>query len=107
YVLVGGEVLNPHTLKRVLHTAPPEHLLNVYGPTECTTFALAHTIGAGDLTKGSVPIGRPISRTVAFVLDERLRPVAQGEIGHLYVGGDGLARAYWGRDELTKERFVN
>lgn len=107
YVLVGGETLNPHTLMRVLDTAPPEHLLNVYGPTECTTFSLAHSISLGDLVGGSVPIGRPISRTVAFVLNERLLPVVPGEIGHLYVGGDGLARAYWGRDDLTRERFVN
>ncbi len=106
YVLVGGEVLNPHTLRLVLEAAPPQHLLNVYGPTECTTFAMAYPIAMEDMSRGSIPIGRPISRTLAFILDDHLLPVAQGQIGHLYVGGDGLARAYWGREDLTEERFV-
>lgn len=107
YLLVGGEALNPHPLRRVLDTAPPGHLLNGYGPTESTTFAMTHDIKAGDLTSGSVPIGKPIDRTTAFILDDSLQPVVQGEIGHLYIGGDGLARGYWERDALNKERFIN
>ncbi len=107
YLLVGGEALNPHTLKLVLDAAPPEHLLNGYGPTESTTFAMTHNIKAEDLAGGSVPIGRPIDRTTAFILDDCLQPVAQGVIGHLYIGGDGLARGYWNRDALNKERFVS
>jgi len=106
YLLVGGEVLNPHTLKLILDIAPPDHLLNGYGPTESTTFAMTHDIQPNDLTDGSVPIGRPIDRTIAFILDDRMLPVSQGEVGHLYIGGDGLARGYWNRDELNKERFV-
>lgn len=106
YLLVGGETASPHMLKLVFDAAPPEHLLNVYGPTECTTFSLAHPIRMADLTAGSIPIGRPINRTVAFILDDCLRPVVPGEVGHLYIGGDGLARGYWALDELTKERFI-
>lgn len=107
YLLVGREVLNPHTLKQVLDSGPPEHLLNAYGPTESTTFVLTHEIDAQDVTGGSVPIGRPIDRTSAFVLDEHLHPTATGEIGHLYIGGEGLARGYWNREVLNRERFVN
>ncbi|WP_300002844.1 amino acid adenylation domain-containing protein [uncultured Cedecea sp.] len=107
YLLVGGEALNAHTLKRVLDTAPPEHLLNGYGPTESTTFAMTHDIKAEDVTGGSVPIGKPIDRTTAFILDDSLKPVAQGEVGHLYIGGDGLARGYWNREALNKERFIS
>lgn len=106
-LLVGGETLNPHTLKLILDAAPPKNLFNVYGPTESTTFAMAYNIQADDLTGGSVPIGQPIDRTLAFILDDRLLPVAQGVIGHLYIGGDGLARGYWNRDELNNEKFVN
>ncbi|MFC6340282.1 amino acid adenylation domain-containing protein [Pseudomonas karstica] len=107
YLLVGGEALNPHTLKLVLDMGPPEHLLNGYGPTECTTFAMTHDIKMADLSGSSVPIGRPINHTIALILDDRLLPVAQGDIGDLYIGGDGLARGYWNRDELNKERFVS
>jgi amino acid adenylation domain-containing protein/thioester reductase-like protein len=106
YVLVGGEALNPHTLKRVLQVAAPQHLINGYGPTESTTFALTHLITEADLNGGSVPIGRPIDRTSAFILDDNLCPVAPGKTGHLYIGGDGLARGYWNREELNRERFV-
>ncbi|CAI2415503.1 Linear gramicidin synthase subunit D [Serratia fonticola] len=107
YLLVGGEALNPHTLKLILNTAPPQHLLNAYGPTESTTFAMTHDIQTDDLTSGSVPIGKPIDRTTAFILDDCLQPVVQGDVGHLYIGGDGLARGYWNRDALNKERFVS
>lgn len=107
YLLVGGEALNPHTVKLVLDAAPPEHLLNGYGPTESTTFALTHDIQLNDLTGGPVPIGRPIDATLAFVLDDHLLPVPPGDIGHLYIGGEGLARGYWNREQLNKERFIN
>ncbi|HHQ6578805.1 TPA: non-ribosomal peptide synthetase [Serratia fonticola] len=107
YLLVGGEALNPHALKLILDIGPPQHLLNGYGPTESTTFAMTHDIQMDDLASGSVPIGKPIDRTTAFILDDCLQPVVQGEIGHLYVGGDGLARGYWNRDALNKERFVS
>lgn len=106
-LLVGGETVNPHTLKLILDAAPPKRLFNVYGPTESTTFSIAYNIQADDLTSRSIPIGQPIDRTLAFILDDRLLPVAQGVIGHLYIGGEGLARGYWNRDELNKEKFVN
>ncbi|MDG0803092.1 non-ribosomal peptide synthetase [Pectobacterium polaris] len=107
YLLVGGETLNPHTLKLVLDAAPPEHLLNGYGPTESTTFAITHDIKLKDLIDGSVPIGRPIKNTIEFILDDNLLPVKQGEVGHLYIGGDGLSRGYWNRDDLNQEKFIN
>ncbi|SMG50134.1 amino acid adenylation domain-containing protein [Paraburkholderia susongensis] len=107
-LLVGGEALNPRAVRAMLEVAPPRRLLNAYGPTEGTTFSLYHEITLEELDAGaeSIPIGKPIDRTQVFVLDSERRPVQTGEIGEIYIGGDGLARGYWNRPELTGERFV-
>src|SRR5262249_32621561 len=78
-----------------------------YGPTENTTFTTCYCVAAPvDETKLSIPIGQPISNTQAFVLDADRRPVPIGDVGELYAGGDGLARGYLSRPELTAERFA-
>jgi amino acid adenylation domain-containing protein/thioester reductase-like protein len=105
-LLVGGEALNPRTLRAVLHSAPPRRLFNVYGPTECTIFSLCHEITLKDVEGESVPIGKPIDNTHVFVLDSALRPTPAGEIGEIHIGGDGVARGYWNRAELNAERFI-
>ncbi len=102
----GGEALTPHWVRAALpHLAPGHHLVNGYGPTECTCWALTHVVES--LEEGrSVPIGRPIVNTRAYVLDGELRPVDVGAPGELFLGGPGVARGYWNRPELTAERFV-
>jgi amino acid adenylation domain-containing protein/thioester reductase-like protein len=107
HLLVGGEALNPRTLREVLRAGPPRRLLNGYGPTECTTFALCHEISMTDLDADSVPIGKPIDNTQVFVLDDLKRPLSCGQIGEIYIGGDGVARGYWNRPDLNAERFVD
>ncbi|MGW2595841.1 amino acid adenylation domain-containing protein, partial [Streptomyces sp. NPDC001515] len=97
--LVGGEAL-PGALAARLH-ALGIPAVNLYGPTEATVWATAARI-----TEGPVVIGRPFANTRAYVLDERLRPVAPGTTGELYLAGDQLARGYLGRPALTAERFV-
>ncbi|WP_235217099.1 non-ribosomal peptide synthase/polyketide synthase [Archangium violaceum] len=105
-LLFGGEASDALSIRRVLEAAPPSRLLNVYGPTESTTFATWYFIQSVAPHASSVPIGRPISNTTAFVLDEHLHPVPPGVPGELYLGGDGLARGYFGRPELTAEKFI-
>jgi amino acid adenylation domain-containing protein len=103
-LLAGGEALSPAHCRRVLEAHPDLRLINGYGPTENTTFSCCHTIDAG--VGESVPIGRPIQNSRAYVLDVALRPVPIGVWGELYVGGDGVARGYLGRAALTAERFI-
>ncbi len=105
-LLVGGEALDPVWVRSVLANGPPRRLLNGYGPTENTTFSTWHEIRELAAEALSVPIGRPISNTRAYVLDDSLRPVPVGVHGGLHVGGDGLALGYLHRPELTAERFV-
>ncbi|WP_413808820.1 amino acid adenylation domain-containing protein [Streptomyces sp. OE57] len=100
-VLVGGEAL-PEALATRLRTSAAG-LTNLYGPTETTIWSTA-----ADLTDGQgVPsIGAPIANTRVYVLDDRLRPVAPGVPGELYIAGAGVVRGYHNRPALTAERFV-
>jgi natural product biosynthesis luciferase-like monooxygenase protein/amino acid adenylation domain-containing protein len=104
-VLTGGEAADPARFRAVLAAAAPDRLANIYGPAECTTFALWEPVE--DLLEGaaSVPIGRPIANTRICILSG-WEPVAPGVAGELCLGGDGLARGYLGRPDLTAERFV-
>ncbi|HEX8693688.1 MAG TPA: amino acid adenylation domain-containing protein, partial [Longimicrobium sp.] len=105
-LIVGGDRLDPAVIGRVLRSRPPGRLLNGYGPTETTTFALTHRIeGVADDARG-IPLGRPVSNTRVYVLDRRGGPVPVGVAGELYVGGAGVAHGYLNRPGLTAERFV-
>ncbi|MFF9391525.1 amino acid adenylation domain-containing protein [Streptomyces griseoluteus] len=103
-VSTGGEAAAPGLTQRVAEAAPGTRVLNVYGPTETTTFATRHQVATG--TSGVPPIGRPLDGMNAYVLDDRLRPVPPGVVGELYVSGRGVARGYLGRARLTATRFV-
>src|SRR5947209_9854274 len=91
-------------MNRLHRTYPDLLIVNGYGPTEDTCFTSCHVIAqeVGD----TVPIGRAVTDTRLYVLDEHLRPVPDGEWGLLYTAGSGLARGYVGRPALTAERFV-
>ena len=105
-LIVGGEALDPKWVRRVLQFRPPKNLVNGYGPTENTTFTCCHRVRELDEQATHVPIGRPISNTQVFLLDRHMNPVPIGVPGELYAGGDGVARGYWNRPELTAEKFV-
>jgi amino acid adenylation domain-containing protein len=106
-LLIGGEALSVAHVRRALDALPALCLVNGYGPTECTTFTatcrIPHDI---DPRSRSVPIGRPIPDTQAFIVNARLELVPAGAVGELCVGGRGLARGYLRRPELTAQRFV-
>jgi len=111
HLFCGGEAM-PADLPRLVHTLVGAELHNVYGPTEATIDAACWTVPRGDADDGgdalpnSVPIGYPVAGAELFLLDDDLRPVAEGDPGELYIAGAGLARGYLNRPELTAERFV-
>jgi acyl-CoA synthetase (AMP-forming)/AMP-acid ligase II/acyl carrier protein len=105
-LLAGGDVLSPRHVRLVLENLPDCRLINGYGPTENTTFTCCHTMRHGDRVPESIPIGRPISNTRVYILDEQLNALPPGKIGELYAGGDGVARGYLNDPEATAEKFV-
>ena len=105
-LLVGGDVLPRVQVEKFLRAHPQCRLINGYGPTEATTFSCCHTIELTDLQRTSIPIGRPIANTTAYVVDRHLQPVPIGVYGELYIGGDGVGSGYINRPELTAQRFV-
>jgi ATP-binding cassette subfamily B protein AbcA/BmrA len=106
YLIVGGDALDAAVVRRVLADSPPQQLINGYGPTESTVFALTHAVHDVPQDAHSVPIGRPIANTRVYLLDERGRPVPVGVAGEIHIAGDGLALGYLNRPELTAQRFV-
>ena len=106
HVLAGGEVLSGQRIARLLKQRPDLKVTNGYGPTESTTFATTETFTGPDRVDDPPPLGRPISNTQVYVLDERLHPVPVGVPGELCIGGDGLARGYLNRPEQSRQAFV-
>jgi amino acid adenylation domain-containing protein len=106
YLILGGEALRPGDVAFWREKAPETVLVNEYGPTETVVGCCVYQV-AGPLPEGeAVPIGSPIANTQLYLLDSQLRPVPIGVAGEIYVAGDGLARGYLGRPDLTAERFM-
>ncbi len=105
-LLPRADELSAAHVRRALATFPGLTLIDGYGPTENTTFTACHPMRDEAAVDDPIPIGRPIANTTVHLLDGDLRPVPPGAPGELYTGGDGLARGYHDRPELTAERFV-
>ncbi|WPW26728.1 amino acid adenylation domain-containing protein [Streptomyces atratus] len=103
-LLAGGDVLSPAHINRVRQAHPHVRLVNGYGPTENTCFTTCHNVQ--EPVGETVPIGRAITGTRVYVLDEKLRPVPDGEWGQLYTAGEGLARGYLGDARKTAQQFL-
>jgi hypothetical protein len=105
-LLAGGDVLAPASCQKVLDELPDCVLINGYGPTETTTFAACHRLKHGDHVESPVPIGRPIANAEVLILDRERQLVPIGVVGHIFIGGDGVASRYLHDPELTAERFI-
>ena len=99
-IIVAGE---PCNLKTALFWKDKVNLYNYYGPTETTIYASGKQINDTKVNN----IGKPISNTKLYILDNNLLPTPIGVAGELHIGGAGLARGYLNLPQLTKEKFIN
>jgi amino acid adenylation domain-containing protein len=109
YLVTGGETLTPKLIEKIASLNPACEVINHYGPTETTVGSLTLKLKEYDWKKAgltSIPIGRPIANTQAYVLDQNLAPVPIGVIGELYIAGEGVTAGYLNQPEKTAERFL-
>ena len=102
-IVLGGEAIAPNALVNwTRHDSV--RIVNEYGPTEAVVGCCTYEFGGrpGE----TVPIGKPISGAQLYVLDDHLEPAPIGVAGELYLGGEGVARGYFGRADLTAAAFV-
>lgn len=104
-VVCSGEALPYELTRRFFERLPGAELHNLYGPTEAS-IDVTWWPCSPDSDLKVVPIGFPIANTETWILDAQLQPVPPGEAGELHLGGVQLARGYWNRPELTRERFI-
>jgi amino acid adenylation domain-containing protein/FkbM family methyltransferase len=103
-VIVGGEKLSEVHIKKLRDAMPDVEIINGYGPTENAIFSASYRIkSVSDL---SIPIGKPVSNSTVYILDQNNRLVPKGIFGEICVGGDGVSRGYLNNDALTAQKFI-
>ncbi|MEI8703605.1 LLM class flavin-dependent oxidoreductase [Pseudoalteromonas sp. B62] len=101
HLCIGGEALSPELASQVLSHMQGQ-VFNMYGPTETTVWS-----AISDVTLTSVDLGAPIANTQFYVVDQYQQLVPRGTVGELFIGGDGVTRGYYQREELTADKFIN
>ena len=107
-LVLGGESSRLDWIGRLRALSPECEIFNHYGPTETTVGVLTYPVGP-DLPRtqsGTLPLGKPLPNSRVYVLDGKGQPARAGDLGELWIGGDGVARGYLKRPELTAEKFV-
>jgi amino acid adenylation domain-containing protein/non-ribosomal peptide synthase protein (TIGR01720 family) len=107
HVFASGEALNPEHANKFnkLLAGQAAKLVNLYGPTEATVDVSYFDCSIGQVLK-SVPIGKPIDNIKLYIVNKNNKPQPVGVAGELCIAGDGLARGYLNKPELTAEKFV-
>ncbi|MCP5053003.1 MAG: amino acid adenylation domain-containing protein [bacterium] len=105
WLLVGGDVVSPTHINMIREVNKQINLVNAYGPTENGVISTSHLVETD--VEITVPIGRPINNSTAYILDAAFRLQPVGVVGELYVGGDGVARGYMNNPQLTLEKFIH
>jgi len=104
-LLVGGDILSPMHINKVIKQFPQLEIINGYGPTENTTFSTTFLIDKQYIN--NIPIGKPIANSTSYIVDKKNNTQPIGVAGELLVGGDGVTRGYLNNPELTAKKFVN
>ena len=105
-LMVGVEPLRGELLATIGRHLPEVKVINAYGPTETTVCSTLYAVDPHAEHQGNTPIGFPLQNSSIYLLDAQMQLVPVGTTGEVYIGGDGLARGYLSRPDLTAERFV-
>ena len=100
--IVGGEEVTDRHIRILKRINPAIEIFNEYGPTETTVGCVVTQLEEGV----PVLIGKPVFNTIIYILDEGGSLCPTGVPGEIHISGDGVARGYLNREELTKEKFV-
>lgn len=106
YLCTGGEAMSLRHTRMAFQALENCKIVNVYGPTENTTFTTIYCVSDSISQETEVPIGKPVNNTTVYILNEQLEQVPMGVVGELCTGGDGLAIGYLNQEALTKEKFI-
>ncbi|HJT57515.1 MAG TPA: amino acid adenylation domain-containing protein [Ktedonobacteraceae bacterium] len=106
YCISSGEALPLDLALRFMNNMSHSTLLNLYGSSEVAADVTCYDTRDYNKSLLYIPIGRPIANTQIYLLDSQMQPVPVGQPGELYIGGEGLARGYFNRPELTAAKFV-
>jgi amino acid adenylation domain-containing protein len=106
--IIGGEALYNYHINQFRAAGIYAIIVNEYGPTEATVGCSIYEFNTFDapLASESIPIGKPISNTQIYLLDENHQLVTEGEVGEIYIAGNGIARGYFNIEDLTAEKFI-
>ncbi|HRY31959.1 MAG TPA: amino acid adenylation domain-containing protein [Bacteroidales bacterium] len=105
--IVGGEELRTVAARKIMSKFPYDvKIFNEYGPTETVVGCMIHSFDPARDTRPAVPIGVPADNAHIYLLDKYLMPVPPGVAGEMYIAGDGVARGYINRPDITAERFL-
>lgn len=105
-IVFGGEQASTYHVEKAFNVLGPGRLINGYGPTESTVFAVCFPVDHVDCEHNAIPIGTPIANTFLRIVDRHFKQNPVGIPGELLIGGSGLGRGYTNRQDLTVERFV-
>jgi amino acid adenylation domain-containing protein len=106
--IIGGEALYNYHINQFRSSSIDAIIVNEYGPTEATVGCSMYEFNTFDAAPSneSIPIGKPISNTQMYLLDENQKLLPEGEVGEIYIAGNGIARGYFNREELNSEKFL-
>ena len=106
--IIGGEALYNYHINLFKSSGIDAIIVNEYGPTEATVGCIIYEFNTFDttLSNESIPIGKPISNTQIYLLDENKQLLQPDEVGEIYIGGNGIARGYFNREDLNSEKFL-